>query len=355
MKTNDKESVGRQGQHGQARKRRIDVVTGATSGVGLRLIKRLLEDGDEVRAIVLHGTDGGVSRLPSGVIPYVADIRLSGPDDEKHIKEACTGADCVFHLAGMTDLRAHRARDEEYIKVNVIGTENVLKGYVDANPQDKPMRFIFLSSVSVYGSRRPGETITEDSETRPTGAYGESKLMGELVVKSFGDAHRNIKYTVLRASNMYGPFYETPFNKIFKYIKEQKIRLIGSGNNHLSLVHVDDVVDALIAAADSPMADNQVFNISDGDDHTQKDLYTKAAEFLGVPPIHKHVHPVLAAIRASLFSINSAELKFLMSDRIISIAKIKRDLGISPKRSIDNNGRELVDEFLKKYREKPAV
>jgi nucleoside-diphosphate-sugar epimerase len=331
-------------------KRSIDVVTGPTSGVGVKLIRRLLEKGDEVRVVVLeHPTDEFWKRLPSGVMPYVANLKLINPDDEHNLQAACVGADRIFHLAALTDLRT--APVEEFIKVNVIGTENLLKAFVSTNPPDKPVHFIYLGSTSVYGSKRPGEVLTEESELKPSGTYGETKLMAEQVVKSFAAAHESIKYTILRVSNMYGPYYEGSFNKIFRYIKQQKLRYIGSGNNHLTLVHVDDVIDGIITALGNPNSVNNVFNLTDGEPYTLKQLFDKAADFLGAPRPNKHIHPVLAVIRAQVFKINRAELNFMLSDRVISISKIKKELHFEPKRSLDNEGKNMVNEFLSRYKE----
>ncbi|MFI5412795.1 MAG: NAD-dependent epimerase/dehydratase family protein, partial [Candidatus Micrarchaeales archaeon] len=162
--------------------------------------------------------------------------------------------------------------------------------------------------------------------------------------------HTSIRYTIIRASNMYGPYYETSFNKIFKYIKLGKLRYIGKGTNHMTLVHVDDVVDGIIAALDNMNSLNQTFNLTDGEPYTLKQLFDKAATFLNATPPSKHVHPALAVLRAKIFNINRAELNFMLSDRIVSIAKIKKDLNFHPTRSIDNEGNAMVQEFLKRYR-----
>ncbi len=348
MKTR-KTSGGKNPRKVNAQKRKmVDVVTGPTSGIGVKLIRKLLAMGDEVRVIVLEDPYKSElwKRLPGGVIPYVADITLKKPDDGHHMKEACSGADRIFHFAAITDLQ--RASTEEYIQVNVIGTENVLKAFVDGNPQNKPVHFFYMSSISVYGSR-PGEVLAEDSETKPGSTYGETKLMAELVVKSFAAAHPNISYTIYRVANMYGPYYDGPFNRIFRFIKQGKLRYIGNADNRITLVHVDDAVDAILLSIDNRAAKNDVFNVSDGEVYTQRQLFTKAAEFLKVSPPRKHIHPAIAMLGAPILKLGRAELAYIISDRVISIAKIKKTLDFKPKRSIDTEGQEMVNEFLRHY------
>jgi nucleoside-diphosphate-sugar epimerase len=330
-------------------RRMIDVVTGPTSGIGIRLIKKLLEKGDEVRIIVLDELASGHWQfLPGGVIPYKADIRLKNPDDEGNLRAACSGADRIFHLAALTDVT--RNSSEDYIQINVIGTENVLKAFVDSNPQEKDVQFIYLSTTAVYGNKRPGETLTEDSDTRPSRLYGETKFMAEQVIKSFALAHPSIKYTIFRASTMYGPNYMASFDKIFKYLVENKLRYIGNGNNHITLTHVDDVVDGMLACVGKENAYDKIYNLTDGEAYTLKQLFDKAAKFLDAPVPSKHMHPALALLGAKVLNINMAELNFLLSDRIVSISKIHRELGFHPKRSMDIEGKEQALEFLKKYK-----
>ncbi len=330
-------------------RRMIDVVTGPTSGIGIRLIRKLLERGDEVRIIVLEELSSNHWKtLPGGVIPYRADIRLKNPDDEHNLRAACTGADRIFHLAALTDMT--RNTSEDYIQINVIGTENVLKAFVDSNPQEKQVQFVYLSTTAVYGNRRSGEILTEDSETKPSRLYGETKFMAEQVIKSFALAHPSIRYTIFRASNMYGPGYTASFDKIFRYLVENKLRYIGSGNNHITLTHVDDVVDGMVDCIGKEISYDKVYNLTDGEAYTLKQLFDKAAKFLNVPAPEKHMHPALALLGAKVLNMNMAELNFLLSDRIVSVSKIHRELDFHPKRSIDVDGKAQALEFLEKYR-----
>ncbi len=352
-KSNNKDDRPKQGRltkKEEAPKRKmIDVITGPTSGIGTRLIRKLLDMGDEVRIIVLEDLSSSHWKsLPGGVIPYRADIRLKNPDDERNLRAACAGADRIFHLAALTDLT--RSSSEDYIQINVLGTENVLKAFVDSNPQDKRVQFIYLSTTAVYGNKRPGEILTEDSETRPSRLYGETKFMAEQVVKSFALAHPSIRYTIFRASTMYGPGYTASFDKIFRYLLENRLRYIGSGNNHITLTHIDDVVDGMLACVGRENAYDKIYNLTDGEDYTLKQLFDKAAKFLDVPPPEKHMHPALALLGAKVLNINMAELNFLLSDRVVSIAKICRELDFRPKRSIDVEGKAQALDFLEKYK-----
>ena len=334
-----------------AQKRRVHLITGATSGIGIWLAKRLLERGDEVRVLLRShpSTSESWKGVPSGVIPYVADITLKHHEDQKVLQDACKGIDSVFHLASMTDYE--KASFDDFVNINVVGTENVLKACIDTNPEDRPIRVLYISSTRVYGTKRPGEILTEESATKPVDSYGETKLMAEQVVKSFADAHTCIGYTIFRTSTIYGPHYEKAAFRLLKMVKEQKMRYIGGGANHLVFVHVDDVVDAFLAALDNPQAVDKTYNLSDGNAYTLRQVIDTAADSLKVPKPTKSVSPALARLAAKMSNMSAMDMDFLMSDRVVSIGKLKKELNFTPRHSLESEAPTTLKEFTKYYKE----
>jgi len=209
---------------------------------------------------------------------------------------------------------------------------------------------IYSSSTAVYGYQRGGEVITEESKPLPANHYGESKLMGEQVIKAFAAANDRIKYTILRIAVIYGPGYSSPFDRVFDMLMQGKMRTIGSGDNRLSLVHLDDVVDAIMDCSESKKSQNKLYNLSDGERYTQKGLLAKAAKMLGTEYPKAGTDNVFTKLLAVGGSFNKSQMQFLTSDRIICTAKIRGELGIVPKRSIDVEGKAMADEFMKQHR-----
>ncbi|MDE1856846.1 MAG: NAD(P)-dependent oxidoreductase [Candidatus Micrarchaeota archaeon] len=335
-----------------AKNKSVCLVTGATSGIGALLVRRLIAQGNEVRIILKEGLSVGdeIRKLPAGVIPFVADLRLHIKGQDRELETACKGADTIFHIAGA--VYSHKFTFDELVNINVIGTENLLKAFINANGRDAKTHLIFTSSVSVYGHRGRNETITEESKPRPDSPYAESKLMAEHLVESFHEAHPNISYTIVRMGTLYGRYYEKPsFFKAFRLIKEQKMIFVGSENNHLTLLHEDDAVDAMLLAAQGKDGLNKIYNVTDGINHTEKSLFEIVAHELKVPSPKRRVSVLLAKLGARTQNITSDEFDFLASDRVISIDRIKSDLGFSPKRRIETDGIEMLNDFKKEFYE----
>ncbi len=327
---------------------RVSLVTGATSPLGALVVRRLLEQGDEVRALVRYKPDSDPKRLKMlvGIKPYIADISKSDDETFSMMERACKDVDRIFHFASVP--QTGKTHVDVYRNVSVVGTELLLRAYIASNEARK-VRIIYSSSTAVYGYDRKDELLTEESKTSPKNPYGESKFMTEEVIKAFAAVNSRITYTIFRIAVMYGPGYDYGFEQLFKLIKSGRMRIIGSGANHLTLVNEHDVADAAVLASDSERAANRIYNLSDGINYTQKGLLQMAAKLLGTTMPDKGVNPTLAALAAKASGVDGSQMRFLLSDRTMSIDRIRKELGFIPKRTIESEGSALIDEFKRQY------
>ena len=303
-------------------------VTGATGRLGSRLVRELVNEGDTVRALMIAKED--ISKLAQGTIPFVGTL-----DDVGIMDDACEGADIVFHLAAVVGEVGSITK--ERIKVNVEGTKKLL----EVCEKNDIKHFIFTSTCDVYGKKREG-ALREDSRLMPTDSYGHSKMLAEQAVMKSG-----LPYTILRIAPIYGPGFETSMFKVFRALKEGKMVVVGKGSNHLTLVHADDVISAIMLVEnDREKSVDKVYNICDGDTHTQEELLDLAADIMKVPRPKRHVSEFLIKMLARQRNLDSDEVRFLTSDRILDISKIKEDLGFRPSVSMKTGGGQLIDTFL---------
>ncbi len=309
------------------------LVTGGAGRLGRRIISELLSNGITVRAFVKDKED--VNLLPFGTVPYVGDIA-----SRDIIFDACKGVDTVYHFAAIVSQRDKGHK--EILRVNTEGTKLVL----EAADLGGAKRIVLASTVDVYGSNRK-ELLTEESELMPSDMYGHSKMLAEKQIQSFSG---NLSYTILRMATIYGEEFKHSFFKIFNMISDGKAYMIGNGKNHLSLIHVDDVARAMLLSRSSALASNKIYNLTDGKTYTQEYLFHLASELLGKKEHIGHINTLMAKLLAKKAGITVDDLRFITSNRTISINKITKELGFKPRVDIKTAGKELVDSFLTEYK-----
>ncbi len=305
------------------------VVTGASGRLGHLLVKRLLEEGNSVGALIKDR--GEIRELPPGAIPMMGNIT-----NRNELNDAFSGAEVVYHTAGLMHTKAST---QEMMLINVEGTKNVAAACV----KNKVKRLVFTSTTDVYGNKRKG-IIDESTEPFATDKYGYTKMLAEQEVMKSG-----APYTILRIATIYGPSFEHSFFKIFKALKEGNVVIIGRGDNRLPMVHIDDVIDAMVMVMKKRSACiNKIYNISDGDGHTQEYLMKLASGMLGVAAPTKHVQEIVVKLLAKTRNIDSDELRFITADREPAIGSIKKDLGWEPRVHVEQGGKKLVDDFIRR-------
>jgi nucleoside-diphosphate-sugar epimerase len=210
----------------------IAVVTGASGFIGRNLVGRLRDEGHEVRCLLRP--DGGPA--PAGAAQVKVDLR-----DPAAVRScaALDGADAIFHVGGATRARSASA----FAAANVAPTRNLLDAL--ATRRLRP-RFVYVSSQAAAGpaTAREWPTVEEDTP-RPVEEYGRSKLEAERVVSSFGDRMPTV---IVRPCSVLGPF-DRDFLRMFAHAQRGMVIYPGVERSWLSLLHVADVVEGLLAAA----------------------------------------------------------------------------------------------------------
>lgn len=208
------------------------LVTGATGFIGPRLVQVLQAAGGEVRCLARSTAD--TSRLQAlGVELVTGDV--TAPET---LPSAIEGMDFVFHLAGRTFAPSY----DEFARVNETGCAN-LSAACAARPN--PPVLVVVSSLAAAGPSPVGRALTEKDSPEPISNYGRSKLAGELAAREWA---AEVPTTIVRPPVVFGPGDRAGL-VLARSLRKMGVHVVYRPGLPLSLVHADDLAEALLLAA----------------------------------------------------------------------------------------------------------
>jgi dihydroflavonol-4-reductase len=215
------------------------LVTGSTGFIGNHLVARLAARKCTVRCLVRAGSD--TSKLPLSSVELVrADLR-SG----EGLAEALRGVDTVIHLAGVTKASTASA----YIEGNATATAKLVEAASHVR------RFVHVSSLAAAGPSTEGNPVFEAAEPHPVSQYGRSKLEGEEAVRNSALWERSV---IVRPPVVYGPGDKDVYQLIRAASRGWMVR-IGRGQQHFSIIYVEDLVNGLVNVAENEHAGGKIY------------------------------------------------------------------------------------------------
>lgn len=243
------------------------LLTGGSGFIGSQLARVATRGGHEVTVTSAINNDVERRRceqLHSAGISVV-EVAL---DDDAGLDRALPGHDVVIHLAAAQ----HEAeRGESYFrKVNVEGTRHLL----DAAIRARVGRFVYGSTIGVYGSADKRGTLDEQSPLTPDNLYGRTKAEAEALVRTYGN---RIPIAIARISETYGPG-DMRLLKLFRGIARGRFVTIGNGRNEHQLIYVDELVRGLLEVAKHPAAVGETFVLAGSESLTTDQMVQAVAE-----------------------------------------------------------------------------
>ena len=307
------------------------LLTGASGFVGSALLQRLRGDGFDVFAVVRTSSNGSL-----GAVPMLCVTEFSGCTD---FASAFVGITTVVHLAA----RVHLIKDTEadpltaFRTVNVDGTLNLARQAAAFGVK----RFVFVSSVKVNGeSTLPGRAFTETDISNSQDAYGQSKYEAEQGLRQVS-ADTGMEVVIIRPPLVYGPGVKANFAALMRVVKRGWPLPLGAVHNQRSLVAMDNLVDFILTCITNPLAANQTFFVSDGQDLSTTDLVRGMAQAAGVPARLLPV-PVWALQTGALLLGKRDAIQRLCGNLQVDISKARSLLGWVPPMSVDEGLRRSM-------------
>ena len=309
-------------------------VTGATGFVGQRLLVALRKSEYSPRLL---------SRTPqSGFDTFICDLQTDTiPED------TLQGIDTVFHLAGYAhDLGDASQVEHLYRKVNVDATVQLAQLAAESGVS----RFVFISSVKAGGSAIEGHCMAEGDQSRPEGIYGQTKREAELEVLEIGQ-QSGMHVSVIRPSLVYGSGVKGNLRMMLAGIDKGWFPPLPETGNRRSMIHVDDLVQAILLAAEDGRANGEIFIATDGQDYSTRTIYDAICQAVGrrVPrwSVPKAVFSAAAYVgdRMERFPFDSYRQQKLLGDECYSSDKIRSLLGFESRKTLQSALPEMVAAF----------
>jgi UDP-glucose 4-epimerase len=280
----------------------IALVTGGAGFIGSNLVRALLARGDEVRVLDNFST-GHASNLDGLDVELVeGDLR-----SYERVATAVAGAEVVFHQAALPSVPRSIQDPLTSNAVNVEGTLNVLLAARDHQAR----RVVVASSSSVYGDA-PGMPRQEDQALSPLAPYAVSKLASERYALVASRVY-GVETVALRYFNVFGE-YQDPLSGyaavipkfIHLMLRGEAPTIFGDGLTSRDFTHIENVVQANLAAAQEPAVVGLPVNVAMGESHTLLDLIAALNDLLGTEFAPHHADPRPGDVPESLADVSRA-------------------------------------------------
>ena len=257
------------------------LVTGGAGFIGSHIAEYLVQRGDDVTVLdnLITGSKENLTKISDKINFVNGDIR-----DHKLLEELVSDTTGVFHEAALASVQQSFSMKDEYIDVNVAGTENIFK-----LAKEYGFKIVYASSSSVYGNPKK-IPVKEDDERKPINPYAKTKLDGEDLAKKYSEI--GVKVIGLRYFNVFGKRQSKEYAGVIKLflqrIQQKKSpKINGDGLQTRDFVHIDDVVKANVLAMDSDI-NHRFLNVGSGLPTSVLDLANLIIEVSGLSlePIH---------------------------------------------------------------------
>ena len=261
-------------------------VTGATGVVGFHLVRQLGQAGHEIVAMVRRSSD--TKALEDFIRNNIVKIRI--------VRGDLPGIDDFAAQIAPCDVLVHAAAVSILMAIQVIFIRSMSKALALCLMRrlGRVKHFVHISSLSVIMGDKDCFGITEAEPLRYCReAYANSKIEAEQLVMEYKDPG-GMKVTALRPGFIYGPNERSWLPKLIAAMKARTAMLVGDGSKETNLIYVENLCRAIILSLMNPVAYGQIYNLTDGQCVTKRQLFDVICLGLGIPRIRIFI-PLFAA------------------------------------------------------------
>ncbi|MBW4499549.1 MAG: NAD-dependent epimerase/dehydratase family protein [Scytonema hyalinum WJT4-NPBG1] len=245
-----------------------------------------------------------------------AKVIYGNVTDPATAQMACQGVDIVLHTA---EIAKEGGSLDQFREINVSGTINMAQAAKNAGVKT----FVHISSVLVYGFNYP-DRVTEDGPLcGEKNAYCQTKIEAEKALLELNDP-ANFGIIILRPGDVYGPGSIPWIVRPLVMMRQRLFAYANEGRGVINHTYIDNLIDAIFLAIEKETY-GEIFNVTDGQETTWKDYFTRLADMAGLP---------------APFSLPKDELKLFLQLRYQGQKLFRKQADILP---------EVVDFMTRPY------
>lgn len=296
------------------------IVTGSEGFIGSHLVEKLIENGNEVTAIIKYNFNNSIGNLNYLDKKKLDKINFLFCDltDKESMNSAFKNADMIFNLAALIGIPYSYQAPRSYINTNLLGLLNIL----ELSRENNLKKVIHLSTSEVYGNAQTSK-IDENHRLNAQSPYSASKIAADHLALSYFRSF-NLPVSIARPFNTFGPrqslraIIPTIINQI---INQNKQISLGNIYPKRDLTYVEDTVLGIMSVgfSENKKTDGEVFNLGTGYSISIGDLANLIGKIMG--------QNILIKQENNRKRIKKSEVDNLISDH----SKISKNLGWSPK------------------------
>ena len=317
------------------------LVTGGAGFIGSHLSEHLLASGHHV-VVIDDLSTGSIRNLEAIKAHPRFEYYIDTIFNPRLMAELVDSADLIFHLAAAVGVKRIVEFPVQTIETNVKGSEVILD-----LAAKKLKRVIIASTSEVYGKSNKipfseNDDLVLGSTYNARWSYACSKAIDEFLALAYF-REKGLPVTVVRLFNTVGPRQTGQYGMVLPTFVNQALRgepitVFGTGDQSRCFVHVQDVIEGLMACAKSEHAAGEIFNLGNTEEITINGLADRVLEAVG--STSEIVHVPYSQAYAPGFED--------MERRVPDIRKAKKCFAYAPKRSLDDIIESVVSYFATK-------
>ncbi|OUL25307.1 NAD(P)-dependent oxidoreductase [Nostoc sp. 106C] len=318
------------------------LITGIDEFIGWRAAELAIAKGMKVRGLQ-SSTVQDKKAQSLGVEVIVGNI-----NDAKTAQKACEGVDIVIHTA---QLAQEAGALKDFREINVDGTINIAKAAKNAGVKT----FVHLSSVLVYGFDYSDRVTESEPLAEEKNPYCQSKIEAEVALLPLNNPP-DFGIIVIRAGDVYGPGCIPWIVRPVHFMRQKLFAYASDEHGVINHVYVDNLIDGIFLAIEKESY-GEIFNITDGEQTSWKEYFTRLAEISGSPApmsLGKDEIKLFLKLRVQgqkLFrkkaDILPESIDFMTRPYACSISKAQSLLNYQPKIGLEK-GFQLIQKWLEK-------